>query len=229
MSALPAQPQFAEPIGATATKPAQVVNAYFANGQAWWDSIGRVPLERVMFNPPPGLATVDDVVRLDDHEDCRCELISGTLVRKAVGFEESQIAINIAVLVSSFVKSRRLGATAGEGGMLTLPSSNVRIPDFCFIAAGKLPPGKRSAAPSIVPDLVVEVISPSNTIPEMTLKLGEYFTAGVRLVWYVYPLTKTIDAYTSPTQFQSLTVADRVAGGDVLPGFDVAVADIFDI
>jgi Uma2 family endonuclease len=51
---------------------------------------------------------------------------------------------------------------------------------------------------SVVPDLAVEILSPSNTVREMERKLREYFTAGTRLVWIVDPATSTARVYTSP-------------------------------
>src|SRR5688500_6637449 len=55
----------------------------FRSAEEWWDSLGRVPLHRIVFDPLPGTATEADVLRLDDHEDRLCELIDGTLVEKA--------------------------------------------------------------------------------------------------------------------------------------------------
>ena len=81
--------------------------------------------------------------------------------------------------------------------------------------------------PDLVPDLVVEVISRSNTRKEMDEKLGEYFEKGVRLVWLVRPRTRVVDVYTAVDRFTKLTASTTLDGGDVLPGFSVLVADLF--
>jgi Uma2 family endonuclease len=109
--------------------------------------------------------------------------------------------------------------------------TRIRIPDVAFISFDRLP-GRTmptSPIPAIAPDLIVEVISDSNTRAEMDNKLREYFAAGTRLVWYVDPPTRTVDVYTSPQNPQRLTVTDTLSGGDVLPGFQLTVAAIFDV
>ena len=76
---------------------------------------GPIPFERIRQNPPPGSGTVDDVVRLNDHEDRLYELVDGILVEKTVGLEESLIAMQIGRLLEYFVEPRELGFVAGEG------------------------------------------------------------------------------------------------------------------
>ena len=207
------------PIALDVTPPSDA-SARFATAAAWWDALGRVPLERIVFDPLPGTATVEDVVRLDDHEDRLCELIEGTLVRKAVGFIESQIGMEIGRLLANFVKEHRLGWVTGEGGMVQLRPKRVRIPDVAFVSFERLPADRppSDAAPEVAPDLAVEVLSKSNTRREMEIKLREYFEAGVRLVWLVDPPTRRVEVYHSPTAMTRLDAADTLTGGDVLPG-----------
>ena len=76
---------------------------------------GPIPFERIRQNPPPGSGTVDDVVRLNDHEDRLYELVDGILVEKTVGLEESIIAGDILTILNIFVEPRGLGLVAGEG------------------------------------------------------------------------------------------------------------------
>ena len=150
---------------------------------------GPIPFERIRQNPPPGCGTVDDVVRLNDHEDRLYELVDGILVEKTVGYEESFIAGKILTMLKNFVERRKLGLVAGEGGMMKLDIDLVRIPDVSFVSWDRVP-GREfpdEPIPPLVPDLAVEVISRSNTRKEMDEKLQEYFEKGVRLVWYVRP------------------------------------------
>jgi Uma2 family endonuclease len=79
----------------------------------------------------------------------------------------------------------------------------------------------------VVPDLALEVISRSNTGKEMDTKLSEYFTAGVKLVWYVYPEKREIHVFASPNECRILTVSDKIDGGNILPGFTADVKAIF--
>ncbi len=190
---------------------------------------GPIPFERIRQNPPPGCGTVADVVRLNDHEDRLYELVDGILVEKTVGYEESFIAGEILLLLKIFVSRRKLGLVAGEGGMLKLDIALVRIPDVSFVSWARVP-GRRFPAeqvPPLVPDLAVEVISPSNTAKEMDEKLHEYFEKGVRLVWFVRPKSRVVDVYTAPNRCTRLTASAQLDGGDVLPGFAVQVGKLF--
>ena len=192
---------------------------------------GPISFERIRQNPPPGCGTVDDVVRLNDHEDRLYELVDGILVEKTVGFEESRIGMKIGRLLGNFVDPRNLGVVLGADGTIQLDLNLVRIPDALFISWERLPGGEvpREPVPLLVPDLAVEVISRSNTRKEMEEKLREYFEKGVRLVWFVRPKSRVVDVYTAPDQFTRLTVSMRLDGGDVLPGFSVMVGELFEV
>jgi Uma2 family endonuclease len=192
---------------------------------------GAMAFERIRHDPPPGCGTVDDVVRLNDHEDRLYELVDGILVEKTVGLEESCIAMKIGRSLGNFVDPRGLGLLAGEGGTLQLDINLVRIPDVSFISWERVPGGEvpEEPVPLLVPDLAVEVISRSNTRKEMDEKLQEYFEKGVRLVWYVRPRSRVVDVYTAPDRFARLTASARLDGGDVLPGFSVQVGELFEM
>jgi Uma2 family endonuclease len=190
---------------------------------------GPIPFERIRQNPPPGCGTVADVDRLNNHEDRLYELVDGILVEKTVGLEESTIALNIGTLLNVFVRPKGLGLVAGEAGTTQLDINLVRIPDVSFISWERVPGGEMpdEPIPLLVPDLVVEVISRSNTPKEMADKLKEYFEKGVRVVWYVRPKSQVVDVYTAPDHFMRLTASMRLDGGDVLPGFSVQVGELF--
>jgi Uma2 family endonuclease len=182
-------------------------------------------------NPRPGTATEEDVIHIDEHEDCICELIDGILVEKDVSALASLIAIRIAKLLATFVDDRRLGFVVGEQALLRLMVGRVRAPDVAFIRGDQVPGGE-FPADSIVdltPTLAVEVMSPGNTKREMDEKLDEYFASGVELVWYVYPEEKRVEVYTSRKDMRILSVADALDGGTVLPGFSVKVEEPFSV
>jgi Uma2 family endonuclease len=132
----------------------------YATAAEWWDALGNVPLERIVFNPPPGTATEADVVRLDDHEDRLCELIDGTLVEKTMGYEESAVGQRIAFLLMSFVLPRKMGVITGPDGMMRILPRRVRISDIAFVSFDRLPGRKLPGVPipDLAPDLAVEVL-----------------------------------------------------------------------
>ena len=103
---------------------------------------GPIPFERIRQNPPPGSGTVEDVNRLNDHEDRLYELVDGILVEKTVGLEESFIAGKILTLLNIFVEPRELGLVAGEAGTIQLDINLVRIPDVSFFSLERLPGGE---------------------------------------------------------------------------------------
>jgi Uma2 family endonuclease len=79
----------------------------------------------------------------------------------------------------------------------------------------------------VVPDLAVEVVSPSNTAEEIADKIDDYFAAGVQRVWVIYPRQRWVYVYESPTQVRILRGTDELEGDPVLPGFRMSVADLF--
>ena len=194
--------------------------------------LGDIPPERVRAVPAPGMATERDVVRLreQDPEGRLFELVEGTLVEKAMGAQESYLAWWLGLSLGIYLRANDLGFCLGADGMTRLNPGLVRIPDLSFISWDRVPARKVPADPilGLAPDLAVEVISGGNTKREMERKLREYFEAGVRLVWYVYPVTRTILVHTTVGQSATLREGQALDGGDVLPGFALPVADLFD-
>jgi len=157
--------------------------------------LGDVPLERIVARPAPGTATPSDVLRLCDGEPKRlCELVDGVLVEKAMGQRESRLALELSRRLGNFLEVNNLGILTGADGPHALEDDLIRFPDVAFIAWDNIPVDADPATPmpDWVPSLAVEVISLGNTRGEMKRKLKEYFTAGVELVWYVYPKERVV-------------------------------------
>jgi Uma2 family endonuclease len=210
--------------------PANDAFARFPNFAEWWHSTGDVPLERIVNDPPPGTATEQDLLRLVEG-DRLVELIDGTLVEKPVGSTESLIALNLAFALMSFVRPRKLGVVYGPDATLKMKSGRVRLPDVTFVSREDLPGGvvPKISVPTITPTIAAEVISEANTDREMKQKAKEYFESGSKLVWMIYPKTRTVAVFEQlqdePTR--TLTEAEILDGGAVLPGFQMKVADLF--
>jgi Uma2 family endonuclease len=191
--------------------------------------LGHIPAERVRLRPTPGTATEKDVLDVLDRENVPCELVEGTLVEKAMGYEESEIAGLLLTFLNIFVRPRKLGIVTGADGTIRLFPGLVRIPDVAFASWGCFPDRKRPKAriPQLAPDLVVEVLSKGNTKPEMAKKLGEYFGAGVRVVWLVDPRKRTVRVHTAVDQFVLIKEGQTLDGGAVLPGFVLRMDELF--
>ena len=148
---------------------------------------------------------------------------------------------------SNFVKPRRstplqdtdptssfggLGRLAGSdaGVWLERDPDTVREPDLAFISSQKLPLNVRNPGYyEVVPDLVVEVASPSDSRREVNDKAQMWLRNGVRLTWVVHPDTRTIDVHPEDGSVSTLTENDTLDGGEVLPGFTCPVSEIFDL
>ncbi|HEV8062989.1 MAG TPA: Uma2 family endonuclease [Gemmataceae bacterium] len=195
------------------------------------EHLGDIGPERVCMRPLPGTATEDDVLAaLESPRKRICELIDGVLVEKAMGYSESILAAYLIIQLNAFVRPRKLGLVTGEGGTLRLWPGRVRIPDVAFVAWDRFPDRRvpKQPIPTLAPDLAIEVLSVSNTPAEMSRKRQDYFAKGTHLVWEIDPRTRTASVYTAPEPpIAILTEADVLDGSPVLPGFTLALRDLF--
>lgn len=146
-----------------------------------------------------------------------------------MGYSESYLACLLSYFLNGFVVPRKLGIVAGSDGLMRLFPGLIRIPDISFVSWARLAGGRlpRDPIAAFAPDLAVEVLSPSNTRQEMERKLRDYFAAGVQLVWYVDPPSRTLTVYTAPDQSRLLHETDTLDGGSVLPGFTLPLQQLF--
>jgi Uma2 family endonuclease len=175
------------------------------------------------------MATEDDLIFVNERGDRRCELVDGVLVEKATGFREGFLAGLLLHALAGFVVRHKLGIVLPGDASLRLFSGLVRMPDVSFVSWDRLP-GRRVpdvAVADIAPDLAVEIVSKSNTKKELERKLDEYFNAGVRLVWLIYPRKKLVEVYASRRRKKVLGENDTLDGGRVLPGFELSLAEFF--
>jgi len=171
----------------------------------------------------------EELLRMPDGE--RFELIDGVLKEKPMGAESDSIAIGIGSLLTAFVKAGKLGLTFGaQTGYQCFPGRprRVRMPDASFVAKGRLPGDKAPKGYiAIAPDLAVEVVSPGEFAEELSEKLADYRSAGIRLVWVVSPATRTVQIRRADGTLVELDEAGTLSGEDVLPGFTCTVAELF--
>lgn len=157
------------------------------------------------------------------------ELVEGRIVEVSpVEPRHSFISARIARLLDAFVDDSGVGRVSVEqaGYVLSVNPPVVRAPDVAFIRAERLS-RRIGAYIDGAPDLVVEVMSPTDSAVELSEKIDAYFAAGTRLLWVVYPRQRRIVVYDAPLQSHILTEADTLDGGDVLPGFTAPVSKIF--
>ena len=159
------------------------------------------------------------------------EVIDGRIVEKAMGAYECWFASVMFDALAPYNRANPIGRVVQEMIFDLRPHvARERRPDVAFVsyerwARDRRMPQARSWA--VIPDLAVEIVSLTNLADEVLDKLEEYFKAGVRQVWIVYPRHSKVYAYTSTTAIRILAPGDELDGGDVLPGFHLSVTDLF--
>ena len=158
------------------------------------------------------------------------EVVHGQLKEKTVGTRQNLIASRIDRLIGRFDAEEQLGHPVLENLFVLDAASDLqRRPDFAFISRQQwsgLPPDTN--AWDVVPDWLVEIISPSNSADEVIEKVDEYFRAGTRLVWVIYPNSQRVYVYTSPTDVTIYEASDELTAEPVLPAFRLQTAALFE-
>ena len=177
------------------------------------------------------LVTADDLYNMPDHGG-RNELVKGEIVPMSpASTKHGQLAFRLAFKVGLFVAENKLGEVyaAETGFTISQNPDTVRAPDVAFVTGSRMPEEGIPASGfwAIAPDLVAEVISPNDRMSEVQDKVTDYLNAGVRLVWLVDPKTRTVTVYQSFKEVQILLEGDVLEGGDVLPGFQLVLAELF--
>jgi Uma2 family endonuclease len=167
----------------------------------------------------------EKIAALPENADKRLEYIGGEIVEVVSNSDSSEIGLKIGAEIMLYLKTNDLGrATGSDGGYRV--SGEDYIPDVGFISKARQPKRPHTAWNSLAPDLAVEVVSPSDREPEITVKVANYLAAGT-LVWYFYPTEQKVHVYEPGKPVKTLTINDTLDGGQVLPGFKVALKDIF--
>ena len=182
------------------------------------------------------LYDVDDLWALglqEEHRDKDYELIDGAIIEMTKpGGRHGQLLIRLGRYLDIFVEENGLGYVTTETAYY--PENNrytVLAPDLAFIGHGRAPdPFPDKWIPSM-PDLAVEIRSPSNTMQELRDKAALYLRHGASLVWIIIPASQRVEVWrmheAGNFTNETLEAAEMLAGEDVLPGFQLGLSVLF--
>ena len=179
---------------------------------------------------PTTLLTADDLFQLDD--EVRGELIRGVFCEMTPpGHEHGRVVALFTHALVTHVEASRLGVVvAGHSGVyLEHDPDTVRAPDIAFTSGERLPVGRVTHRyVQIVPDLVVEIVSPSDRHADVRDKARMWLSFGVQLLWVVFPVARTAEVHRADAgAVETLTEADSLDGGEVLPEFAYPLERLF--
>ena len=179
------------------------------------------------------LHTTTHAMVLPQDDDILYEVVDNKVVELApMGAHEIWLATELVVYLRNFARQHQLGRAVQE--MLfdfTAMVQRKRRPDVAFVSYERWPqqrPVPHAEAWEVVPNLVVEVISPSDKGNDILAKVAEYFRMGVECVWVIFIFQKLVYIYESPTQLRILTHADELYGEPMLPHFRLPLAALFE-
>jgi Uma2 family endonuclease len=175
--------------------------------------------------------TAADLLAMPDGD--HYELVDGQLVEKQMSTWASYVTGKLQRLLGNFSEANQSGwvLSEGEGYQCFANDPNrVRRPDVSFIRRGRLSleQALTEGYNSVVPDLIVEVLSPNDLIYKVHKKVQQWLQAGVRLAWVVNPETRTVEVHRLQGAGTILREEGFLEGEDVLPGFRCAVRELFE-
>jgi Uma2 family endonuclease len=175
--------------------------------------------------------TAEELWSMPDVPGKRFELVEGELIEMpGAGMVHALMVGLLYRLIETYSREHRLGVafTDGLGYIIAHDSDIVRIPDVSLVSRGRLPREGivRSFCP-VPPDLAVEIVSPTDRFSDVQAKVREYLAAGTRLVWVVWPEGRSVIVHRADGVAE-LGSEGVLSGGDVLPGFEVRVGQLFE-
>lgn len=174
------------------------------------------------------LITVEEFAELPD-DGKRYELVRGVVREMSpTNQDHGEVGSQVSYLLRRWTKRRRVGRVRIETGhVLARNPDTLRGPDVSFVRYAR---DGDVDGPWVKggPDLAVEIRSPGDRQREIDERVADYLRAGTSLVWIVDPRKRTVVVRVAGAEDRTLTEADHLDGGDVLPGFRVAVREVFE-
>jgi Uma2 family endonuclease len=175
--------------------------------------------------------TAEELMELPHGEGFRYELINGELEKTmSPGLPHGRIAARLLVSLGNFIWDHGLGDVfaAETGFQLTFDPDTVLAPDASFVTKAHLEKvGETDRYCPGAPELVVEVLSPSDRPSKVNKKTLLWLSHGAQQVWVVNPKDRTVRVYRSPADITTFSGSDDLEAPDLLPGFRLSLDRIF--
>lgn len=176
---------------------------------------------------PKGTATVEDLLNMPE-DGMKHELVDGEIVVSPTGWKHSKITIKIIHILATFLEEHPIGELGSPDLGVWLSNGNLRCPDVTFVRNEKLPKEEDAHKfAEFIPDLAVEVLSPSDRMSFVSEKIHEFLRNGVPIVWLVDPVGKTVTEYRSLSEIKQYSGDDMISAEPVLPGFSCSISRFF--
>ncbi len=168
---------------------------------------------------------------LPEYRDNEYELINGVMVEMPPpGFVHGEYAGKLFHYLWQYARKYDLGRASVEAGFRSARDPHIVLrPDAAFLTHARAQLIRGRGLSPVMPDLAVEIASPSDTLSAMREKAGLYLRNGMRLVWLVFPDDERVEVHNSSGESQSLGTSDALTGGDVLPGFRLELGKLFSL
>lgn len=185
-----------------------------------------------MAQTEPGrkLVSAEELLAMPD-DGVRRELIAGELMEMTPGGgEHGQLAVELMTVVGGWVRTNRLGRcfAAKTGFRLASDPDTVRAPDGAFICAARVPEPIPAGFMTVVPDLVLEVVSPNDRRRDVLAKVGDWLEAGVQVVWVLWPEERRLTVFRSASDICVVESSDTLTCESLLPGFALPLRELFE-
>ncbi|MTJ52363.1 Uma2 family endonuclease [Anabaena sp. UHCC 0253] len=160
------------------------------------------------------------------YPDYRMELVDGSIIiMSPSGYESEEVGTEFARILGNWVRPRKLGRVVGSSAGFRLPNSDLRAPDVSFVCADRLKKSTEDYA-ELVPDLVVEVKSKTDSIDKLRRKIEDFINLGSQVGILINPKTRTVEVSCNG-ETVIFKDGDILTLPDLLPGWEVAISEIW--
>ena len=174
--------------------------------------------------------TIKDLEKLTtEHPDHQMELVGGKIIiMSPSGLESDEVAAMIINLLLNWVRPRKLGRVTASSAGFRLPNADgdIRAPDAAFIQGDRLPQTTENYA-EIVPDLIFEVKSKTDSVTKLQEKIQQFLTYGTQVAVLVDPRSRTMEVYRPNTEKVVLGDGDLLQVPELLPGWKLPIAEVW--